>query len=275
MKQPPSLQQAYATLRPVPADAPVAARKELSEAAHVVLAALNRLGKSVFARFRLPADVRDDAINTILVRIVRAGPAAERADCPQTDGATTGRLITALKNAAIDETRRRKARRDDLSLDAPAGKDADRTTHHDVIEDKAAANSESAVRIQQQQQLLDRAREFVAISEQGLVDKREARRTGTGIDLWEALAQLRQAIAGEFDVNTHARTGLSDPGDAKAFKKARNALDAKYKRARAALHDAVEADLQRVRDSWEGDDEQWEDFGKLVWFVFQQTTTLQ
>src|SRR5262245_8030075 len=103
LMQDPSLLDAFRTCGPRLGVPEVDAAREL--AAGLLLDELRRLVRRLEKGFN--ADIRDEAVQVVLMRLFKAGPRGTRHGDPDSDASLRGYLVTALRNAARDLLPRR------------------------------------------------------------------------------------------------------------------------------------------------------------------------
>ncbi len=225
------------------AGSPPATLRRSAEAARLLLAFLTPVARGLQSQFRGVFDA-DDLVQAMVLTLAQRGPMRGQAKAPATDEEATRLLRRAARNLAIDRQRSHRRRGDAFALSIGPGDDdhpavdpaADLPRADDALEETERERDETA-RIAAADGTLD------AI-EAELCHSREARRSGTGHELARQLQQLRRAASGALDVGALAREELraagGEPQDSKALAKARNAIDARFKRGRAALIEALD-----------------------------------
>ncbi|MCO4761617.1 MAG: hypothetical protein KC502_08950 [Myxococcales bacterium] len=248
MSRPIPLLDALLDARCVPASAPLAERKNCALAMERLWLELQRLAPRVLRTFSLDSDATDEAISRVAMNIAKTGPRRSMTGQPTTEAAARAYLRRSLHNRAVDLFRKSKrtSKREE-SLDGLVGESA--RSRHELLADPDAQTGEEALAnaeaLQAQQALVSATDTWIDQQTAALVARKNRRRSGTGTQLQETLALLARAAAGELTVDDHVAKHCDPGADAKTLKKTRNAIDARFKRARRALDDWISLALER------------------------------
>lgn len=236
MPNSPTLLDAFLDARLIASAAPAATRQRNAACLRILLAELTLLGRGVFASYRLPSGAHEEAANVIALRLAQGGPRRGLAQQPTSDARVRAFLTSALHNQARDQLRAAK-RHAHASLDDVVGET--QRARHEQVADPTAIDAEGALVDRdvaaKKQAKLDAANAWLDAQTQALIIAKEARRRGMGTTLADTLALLARAAAGEIDVDALAASRLPPGADARQRKRERNAIDARFKRARRTL----------------------------------------
>ncbi len=105
---PVKLHDAFTTLQPIPVRASTLECLRLQEAARLLLAALNEQARLHMPRSRYSSSDRDTAVQTVMFRVLKSGPRGPRAGDPGDGDGVKRWLGRAIRNAAIDQHRKRR-----------------------------------------------------------------------------------------------------------------------------------------------------------------------
>lgn len=224
--------------------------RQAAESARLLQSTLRPVARALEAQFR-GAFTGDDLLQTLLAKLAQQGPMRGRANAPTTDEEALRLLRRSLHNQAIDMQRAAKRRQLGRHVSLTAGDDDHRPVDPESDAPGADEALETTERERDEASQIDAADGTLDAIEARLCKTRDARRSGTGNELRRQLGQLRQAAAGTLDVGALAREELQESGgdarDTKALAKARNAIDARFKRCRAAMVEALDAWLAEQR----------------------------
>lgn len=221
-----------------------AQRRNSAAAAQLLLSFLTPIARGLQARFRGVFEA-DDLTQELLIKLAQRGPMRGRANAPATDVEAERLLRRSALNLALDRRRSHKAHRRDQAISLSPG-DADRAPVDPASDAQGAdVELEAIERGRDESAQIAAADRTLDAIERDLCTSRDARRAGTGRELAAQLQLLGRAASGELDVGDLARQQLrdegGDPNDSKALAKARNAIDARFKRGRAAMTEALDA----------------------------------
>ncbi len=264
------LLSAFRELQPVTPGLHPEVRARVRDAARVLFSELHRLAEREFRGRGLNDADRDGVVQTILYRLLQAGPRGVRENDPQSSDAVTGWLTQAVRNAARDVFRKRKrlvhprgfgeeGHEQDWFAQQPADESVDDGAIIDRLERARAGHAVARARSRLWSVLVPRA-----------VARKERRSPGAGARLHGSLEELRKAVAAGSDVNELARQSLIAEGvdaDRKTLGKRRAALDKRFQRAR----EAVLAMIDEERDRGDID----ELIAKALVFVVQEELYMQ
>ena len=239
---------AFRQLQPISPGLPSPQRRVVREAASLLFAELHRLAARDVRGFGFSDADRDNIVQTVLYRLLQAGPRGVREHDPQSADAVSGWLTQAVRNAMRDLFRKRKKRvqprsfgKDGVERDWFAEQPADDSVDDGVaierLEGRRAAEVVQQARTRLWAVLVPRA-----------VARKERRSPGAGARLLLTLEDLREAVAAELDVNEIARRSLVAGGIAvtpPGLTKRRSALDKRFQRAREALLSVIDEDADR------------------------------
>jgi len=121
----PSLLDAFRMCGPRLGVPEVDAAREI--AAELLLDELRRLVRRLDKGFK--ADIRDEAVQIVLMRLFKAGPRGTRHGDPDSDGSLRGYLVTALRNAARDLVPRRVFKEIDNTVESTVANPVLRPDH--------------------------------------------------------------------------------------------------------------------------------------------------
>ena len=265
MTAPAPLKDCLLGLRNIAATAPASERRWQTAALQRVYSELTSLAECVFRQHRLQEHTRDEAVNCVAMRIVNSGPLGERNHRIQADPTARAYLRSALEREANTAHRTVKLSRErTVSLDAPlvgsGGNDGTRSRHESLSDQRdafadlieAEEQLERNERIEQLKRDLELARARLDSYATELADDMNRGRKATGDALLATLDEMAKAASGQLDINAMVRGQLGEPDDAIEFKKARNKVDARFKRARKSLWIRVEA--RSVQDALDHDE---------------------
>lgn len=102
------LRDAFISLQPIGHRTPVRERTRLQEAGRVMLDAINERARAVMPPGKYSDSDRDTAVQTVLFRLIKAGPRGPRAGDPSSDEGVARWLSRAIRNAMNDQHRRQK-----------------------------------------------------------------------------------------------------------------------------------------------------------------------
>ncbi len=229
----------------------VAVQREVSLALQAVQREMLPIARSLARSFHRDGLEPFDLVQQGLLRLTRAGPLRGRADAPADDASAGRYLYAVLKRLAIDHSRRKRV--DPLAHSAliqPG--DADRAPL-----DPADPMPNASERLAEAETLAEHSGAIAAADARldaviyEACQAREASRRGSGQALAATLSQLRAAAEGALDIGLLAahelRVAGGDPDDPVDLARARNAIDARFKRARQAAQEAL--DRHAVADS--------------------------
>lgn len=218
-----TLLEAFRRVAPLVGD--TAADRERSEAARVVHASLQALAASTPLLRRAAPHDRDEAVATVLLRLVQAGPRATRVGDPDDDASVARYLRAALHNAARDMVRAASRRLELPWEDTDQAPESSRPADALVDLSRAATQLEAA---------------FEDLWSQVLPVAAGSKRGAAGERLRDALQQLVELFDGRTSIERLVARAAPDssPEDAR---KARYALYQRHHRAIAALSEALDA----------------------------------
>lgn len=239
---------AFRQLQPITPGLPAAQRRVVRESASLLFAELHRLAARDVRGFGFSHADRDNIVQTVLYRLLQAGPRGVREHDPQSADAVSGWLTQAVRNAMRDLFRKRKKRvqprsfsQDGTERDWFAEQPADDSVDDGVLIERLEHRRMADV--------VRRARTRIwAVLVPRAVARKERRSPGAGARLHLTLEELRSAVLEGVDVGEVARRSLVAEGIApisRVVGKRRAALDKRYQRAREALLAVVDEDVDR------------------------------
>lgn len=231
-----NLVDALAQLRPVPAGADGPEQLRLRSAARLLLAALRDVALYELPANRFSASDRDNVIQDVLYRLLRAGPRGQRHGDPTDDSGVRRWLRRAVRNGRNDRWRRQR--------------------HETTVESGAYRRALDHAALAQpttQPQHLARARALLAAAREHLEDHmlpaiaamKEHRSPGAGERFSANIGELRQAVLQGVPVSALVERGLQAEGGAVTAARSRSrraALDKRFQRLREPILAAIEAD---------------------------------
>ncbi|MCO4761534.1 MAG: hypothetical protein KC502_08530 [Myxococcales bacterium] len=239
---------AFRQLQPLTAKLSPADRRLVQRSAQLLFAELHRLAGREVRGFGFSEADRDNVVQTILYRMVAAGPRGVREHDPQSADAVSGWLTQAVRNAMRDMFRKRKHFAQPRSIGTD-GKERDwfaQQPADDSVDDGLLVDRLERRRMAE---VIKRARTRLwAVLVPRAVSRKERRSAGAGARLHLTLEELRGAVAEGIDVGEVARRALIAEGNEpikRVLGKRRTALDKRFQRAREALLAVIDEDVDR------------------------------